>query len=202
MISVYIAARWETKDDAAKLRDELAKRGIGCTSRWLEEEPSLGDIPVEKKRHVALMDVYDVRRAQALVLWNPAEKHRVGTGGCHTEVGMAFAAGMPVPVFVVGYDPHKYITAAASNVFHFLPGVLSHFLFPRDVDLLVECIKASVVDFGPTWDSPKEQERTVVKRTVVTEPSDTECLHVRSRINFDRVRNCLDCDAAIGGMAP
>src|SRR5208282_3971745 len=39
-ISVYVAARWETKDDAAKLRDGLAEFGIRCTSRWIDEGAS------------------------------------------------------------------------------------------------------------------------------------------------------------------
>ena len=146
MISVYVAARWETKDDAAKLRDALAERGIGCTSRWLEEEPSLGDVPEEKKRRVAGMDALEVRRAQALVLWNPPEKHRQGTGGCHVEVGMALALG--IPVLVVG---------GGSNVFHWLPGVtrirFSGF-WPDSDDLmaLVAAIKSACVDYGSTWD--------------------------------------------------
>src|SRR5579872_2722470 len=111
-VSVYVAARFETIADARRVRDALLARGLGCTSRWLEEEPSLGDIPEEKKRHVAAVDLYDVARAQALVLWNPEELRRTGTGGCHAEVGYALARG--IPVFVLG---------PATNVFMFLPAV-------------------------------------------------------------------------------
>ena len=152
MIICYVAARWETKDDADKLRDALAERGIGCTSRWLEEEPSLGDVPEEKKILVAGMDALDVRRAQALVLWNPPEKHRQGTGGCHVEVGMALALG--IPVLVVG---------GGSNVFHWLPGVTRIRFsgsWPDSDDLraLVAAIKSACPDYGPAWDSPEDQE--------------------------------------------
>lgn len=110
MISVYIAARFQDQPEARKLRDQLHELGIGCTSRWLEEEPSLdATLSDAHRERLAEMDMLDVRRAQALVLYNPEEKAKIGTGGCHTEVGMALAWGIPVILY-----------GARSNIFHYL----------------------------------------------------------------------------------
>jgi hypothetical protein len=156
-ISVYVAARWENKPEAMKLRDALAKHGIGCTSRWLEEEPSLTSVPAKpdsEKRRIAEVDVYDVRRAQALVLFNQQEKAKQGTGGCHVEFGIALGTGMPV--FLVGYSTEDYLPECLLNIFHYLPQVRC-FSWPAHVAALVEAIREACPDFGATWDSPKER---------------------------------------------
>jgi hypothetical protein len=154
-ISVYVASRFPDQEAAKKLRVELADRGIGCTSRWLEEECSLGNLPAsdEQKIRFARMDRYDVRRAQAVVLWNPNDKAQVGTGGCHNETGMAFMLA-ELPVFVIG---------RASNIFHFLPEArvygFAHYTTDSQLfDELADEIREECGDFGPTWDSPAEQQ--------------------------------------------
>jgi hypothetical protein len=160
-VNIYLAARFETQSDAKRLRDALAEHGIGCTSRWLEEEPSLdATLTDERRRYIAAMDVFDVRRAQALVLWNPTEKHKVGTGGCHTEVGMALAWGLPV--FVVGYDLKDPLPLVPSNVFHFLSQVKCY-AWPQHLDALAHQIRQECPDFGPTWDSAEEQKQKACK---------------------------------------
>jgi hypothetical protein len=158
VISVYVASRFDDQLAARRLRDALAERGIGCTSRWLEEEPALGSILTdEKRRHVAEMDVHDVRRAQALVLWNPEQADPTPrartTGGLYVEMGVAVGEGKPI--FVVG---------KRTNVFCWLPRVFHH-VEPSGtevnrralLDNLAYAIKAACPDFGPTFDSPEEQ---------------------------------------------
>lgn len=113
-ILVYLAARFPTIAEARKIRDQLVEAGIEVTSRWLEEEPS-GEAQLSgtDRAMLAFMDLYDVRRAHALVLYNPTDKLKVGGGGCHVETGMALAFGMPV--FVLG---------ERSNIFHYLPSAV------------------------------------------------------------------------------
>lgn len=147
MISVYVAARWETKSDAARLRAALAERGIGCTSRWIDEGgsvSSIGDRFTDEQRGlVALQNVHDVKRARALVLWNPEELRKIGTGGCHWETGLAFGWGMPI--FLVGSSEKEICPEARSNIFHFLLGVRS-FTWPHHLDALAAAIREACLD--------------------------------------------------------
>lgn len=182
MIHVYIASRFKHQPEARKLRDQILALGLGCTSRWLEEEPSLGNfLSEDHKRKIAAMDLLDVRRAQALLLFNPEEDRTYGTGGCHVETGYALALG--IPVFVLG---------CASNVFHSLPGV--HVFGDVDpsvaFDRMSRYLKASVVDFGPTWDEVSREEAA------------HERIQRLTRRTVDRPRNgdltCGECGAGDG----
>lgn len=149
MIEVYIAARWEDKDFAALLRECLVEHEVGCTSGWLDEGPSVSSIgdrlTDEQRSRAALGNVLDIRRSRALVLLNPSKKHKVGTGGCHWETGLAF--GMGLPVFIVGHDPDDLTPDARSNIFHFLRGV-KQFTWPHHVEALAEAIKEACPETG------------------------------------------------------
>lgn len=176
MISVYVAAPFDEQENAKKLRDALAKHGIGCTSRWLHEEASLGNVPasMENKIKFARMDRYDVRRSQAVVLWNPAEYAKSGTGGRHVESGLGFAYS-EMPVFIVGVQ---------SNIFAYLPEAVfidSKFGFSDAhwVERLVCQIKERCPDYGPTWDSPGEIRQK-------------ECRHEAGTSDFTYPK-CLAC---------
>lgn len=103
-LHVYLAGRSEDQAVVRTLRDRLAKHGIGCTSTWLTEN---GIIPDFKK--AALICLMDIARADAVVLFNDEKLHRTGTGGRHTEVGIAIATGKPVVVL-----------GKQENVFHHL----------------------------------------------------------------------------------
>jgi len=102
--AVYIAGRTEDQAVAVTLRERLARHGIACTSTWLGPN---GIIPDLKK--AALICLQDIARADAVVIVNPEKVHRTGTGGRHTEVGIAIGTGKPVVVI-----------GKRENVFHHL----------------------------------------------------------------------------------
>lgn len=101
-LHVYIAGRSEDQAHALALRDRLEKHGIGCTSTWLKGFE-------DNWKKGALLCLTDIARADVVVMVNPRDVHRSGTGGRHTEVGIAIGQGKPVVVI-----------GAAENVFHHL----------------------------------------------------------------------------------
>lgn len=115
MPSVYVASRFEDKDQAREVRAALAAGGVDCTSRWLEQESKTEANEQDRRRFYAGMDLEDILSADALVLLDPKETHRTGTGGRHVETGYAIAAGRRV-----------LILGARENVFHSLEQVTVH----------------------------------------------------------------------------
>lgn len=130
MIRVYIACRFEDQHTARMLREALAEHDIICISRWLEEETesALGSGP-EYRRERAEMDLRDIDISDALVLINPPEHHRTGTGGRHVETGHAIAIGHRV-----------FIWGKRESIFHDLESVSEH----ATVDDLVEAINGAL----------------------------------------------------------
>lgn len=199
-VNVYIAAPFDEQDNAKKLRDALARHGIGCTSRWLHEDASIGNVPasLENKIRFARMDRFDVRQAQAVVLWNTCAYAKSGTGGRHVESGIAFGMS-EMPVFVVGVQ---------SNIFAFLPeavyipcldhiGVLKTDLrwdvLARD---LARRIKERCPDYGPTWDSPEEQEEKSISEKFAVRMEG--CPNERHKERSGPIAgNCSDCGATL-----
>jgi hypothetical protein len=104
-VHVYIAGRSEDQALCQRLRARLAEHGIGCTASWLDK---VIDNQANQKR-AALMCMTDITRADVLVMLNPAKVHKSGTGGRHTEFGIAIHAGKGV-----------VIVGARENVFHHL----------------------------------------------------------------------------------
>jgi len=130
-ISIYIAAPFSLQLVGRQVRDAFARHGIVSTARWLEEEPSLEKTISHAQRcFLGHMDLFDVRRAQGLVLLNPEEYREKGTGGRHVEVGAALAVGNPV-----------WILGVRSNIFHWGEGVLDVWEGPS-LDHVGECARA------------------------------------------------------------
>lgn len=107
-MKVYIAAPFQFKSDARARKQELEAAGIVVTSRWIDEETSVGFGTPDENRAFALMDLDDVRAADVLVLLNPPGFEQKGTGGRHVEFGAALAMGMSC-----------VILGLRSNVFHY-----------------------------------------------------------------------------------
>lgn len=100
---VYLAAPWPLRGAAREVREELNSAGIAVTSKWL-------DVAHTDQAVNAVMDIGDIRDADAVVLINPSGYRNIGTGGRHYECGYAAAIGMPL--FILGNK---------SQVFHELP---------------------------------------------------------------------------------
>jgi nucleoside 2-deoxyribosyltransferase len=118
-MKIYVAAIFRKWPDAQELAYQLEDAGHEVTSTWLREvlvHDTANDLHAmtnEQKREIANVDLFDVARADAVVLI--CEKGDVdgGTrGGRHVETGYAIAHG--IPVIAIG---------GPENVFHYLPGV-------------------------------------------------------------------------------
>lgn len=105
MPRVYIAAPYELREEAKRIRLDLIARGFIVTSRWLTQTDENGD-------EFARMDLADVAAADVLLALNPADFANKGTGGRHVELGYALALGKEVAVVGV-----------RSNIFHYLSDV-------------------------------------------------------------------------------
>lgn len=104
-IRVYIAAPYELRDEAIRVKGLLEDKGYEVTSRWLTQLDEEGD-------QVARMDLNDVARADELLLLNPEAYCRSGTGGRHCEFMHAWTLGKRVT-----------IVGVRSNIFHHLSNV-------------------------------------------------------------------------------
>ncbi len=85
-MKIYLAAPYPTRNDAIKLMTKLEAMGHVVTSRWLKEVDAEDDATARK-------DLEDVDAAELLLLWQPTEWERAGTGGRHVEFGYALARG-------------------------------------------------------------------------------------------------------------
>lgn len=109
---VYIAGRYKNLSVLAEERKKYWAAGIEVTSSWLDnKEDGL------TFTDVATLDIEDVDRASALVLYTEPYGTSVPGGGRHVEFGYALGKGKRV--CVVG---------PLENIFHWHPSV---HVFPR-----------------------------------------------------------------------
>lgn len=114
--SVYLAARYDRRDELRGYRKVLEYYGFEVTSRWLDEQEPLdsqmGQHSEEFYRETSKIDLEDVSRANGLIFFseNPLEGFR--RGGRHVEFGYALAEGKPIAV-----------VGPRENVFHYTPNV-------------------------------------------------------------------------------
>ena len=98
-MKVYLASNFEEASRLRAWRDEhFARYKLTCTSSWLEvaasktttgaKMPSMGESD-EHRCEMARLDVEDVLRSDALVLFNDLHLHGRGRGGRHVELGIA-----------------------------------------------------------------------------------------------------------------
>jgi hypothetical protein len=125
-LKVYLAAAWRRQSEMRYLAQKLDAIGVEITSRWLYEQESPN--PRDRDRHrreTALIDIQDVRAADALVRFTdqsaridgdyPTGQAPAGlaTGARMFEMGLAWAEGKTI-VVVGGHQP----------VFDYLPNVI------------------------------------------------------------------------------
>jgi nucleoside 2-deoxyribosyltransferase len=111
-LKVYLASRWEDRDEIITYRDFLEKNAhIKSTARWLTPtHPRLRNKVAKDTKTgaiVQLRDYDDILEADAVIVFSPLKAHGNGTGGRHVECGIAI--GTNKPIFVVG---------VRENVFH------------------------------------------------------------------------------------
>jgi nucleoside 2-deoxyribosyltransferase len=104
---VYIAGRFNKREEFREHAAELRAAGIEVTAQWLEAPDD------EEWRLAAIRDIKDIDRSEIVVNFiEPKGSANVG-GGRHWECGYAYAKGKLV--ILVGPDEEI--------VFHTLPGV-------------------------------------------------------------------------------
>ncbi len=119
MLKVYLAARYNRRDEMRERRKDLHAVGIQVTSRWLDEKSDTNvDMGEESDSFyvtTAAVDLADIERADIFILFseNPLEGFK--RGGRHVEYGYALKAGKPI-----------YVVGPKENVFHYSPNV-AHF---------------------------------------------------------------------------
>jgi hypothetical protein len=99
-VKIYIAARYERREEMIEVDRRLRELGHEPTSRWV-----LGGELNKPERFAAEMDIEDLFAANALLFF-AGDK---GGGGRYCELGMAIAiqrlvygSAMKFPIFVVG----------------------------------------------------------------------------------------------------
>ena len=95
---VYVAGRYQDRDDCIRIKDRLIQEGFTVVARWLEIGDAANPMSVIKADPdlcdaIATRDVEDIEDADVLVLCSPAKAHGSGTGGRHVEFGIAQGSG-------------------------------------------------------------------------------------------------------------
>lgn len=118
-MKVYLAARYDQRVELIRVASMLTAVGIGVTSRWLEGTHEIPGYPKAMDRfaeflagYFAAVDLVDIDRADAVILFTQGDLGVHVSGGKHVETGYALAKGKRV--IVVG--PRE-------NVFHYLPHI-------------------------------------------------------------------------------
>lgn len=136
-MKVYLAARYDRRDELRVYRDKLESLGVTVTSRWLDEqEPLDGNMthrPEDWYRHTAYVDLEDVARASALIFFSEDPNIGIRRGGRHVEFGYAKALGKPI--FCIGFK---------ENVFHYTDRVYHFKSFDEFVEMF--CKYADVTE--------------------------------------------------------
>lgn len=109
---LYIAAPFELQDEAKRIGALCEAKGLKVTSSWFHEDPSAVSEVVSNSLERAQADMMDLLTSHGMLLINPEEWRRRGSGGRHFETGVASASGLPI-----------YIYGVRSNVFHHLESV-------------------------------------------------------------------------------
>lgn len=102
-MKLYLAARYDRREEMREIRVKLHLLGFVVTSRWLDETPeteaavAAGD--AQARRTTAEIDLVDIQAADALLIFQD-EPGAPKSDGKHFEAG--YAAGIDVPVISIG----------------------------------------------------------------------------------------------------
>lgn len=112
-LKVYIASRYEDREDALALKKFLEEHGFIIVAQWLT--PKDDDQPMEKiKDNVELVQeigeraIRDIYESDVIVVMSPKKAHGTGTGGRHVELGIAMGSQKGIVIY-----------GERENVFHF-----------------------------------------------------------------------------------
>lgn len=129
MTGVYLAGRYDRREELQGYAARLAERGWSVTSRWLTgHECADADCTPDELELFAREDLVDIDRAGLVVAFteDPATAG-YQSGGRHVELGYALAWGRSV-----------VIVGPRENVFHWLDNVEQFDTFDAFVTWVVE----------------------------------------------------------------
>ena len=118
-MKIYLCGRYSRREQLCSVCEELQRLGHVVTSRWLDTEwasrpDQSSAAPPEYREKYAVIDMDDVRAADAIVCFTeaPGDGSR---GGRHVEYGMAIA-----------WNKRLIIVGPLENLFYHLPNVECH----------------------------------------------------------------------------
>ena len=110
---VYLSAKFERKAEMAELANTLTRAGCSCTSRWATRPMIEWETAATSMAKEAVEDLADLAASDVLVTFTEGPGKEPGTGGRHTELGVALILQKPV-----------IMCGPAEQVFHYHPAVI------------------------------------------------------------------------------
>jgi nucleoside 2-deoxyribosyltransferase len=114
---IYLAARFDRREELASYAKQLTKEGHHVTARWLTDAkhtPELDELAKNEREinaSLAQDDLEDIRKSDVFIYFSPGSAR----GGCHVEFGYALRLGLEM--IIIGERDH---------VFSYLPGITSY----------------------------------------------------------------------------
>ena len=108
---IYLSACYQRQLEMQKVARELETFGHEITSRWILEEPFLGEEhrqPVSTRARRAQRNLVDLSQSDCLIAFTERPPSGQGRGGRHVELGIALANGLKT--IVVGWQGNLFHT--------------------------------------------------------------------------------------------
>lgn len=146
MTAVYLAGRFDRKDEIAGYAAELRELGYTVTSRWLTDAHQWSgtddsEIPQDELWTFAMEDFEDLNAANLLIAFTEDRSVGYTSGGRHVELGYALA--QPLDVIVVG--PRENIFHACLSQYDTWPEALAR-LSSWVIDVVATCRECGCTD--------------------------------------------------------
>lgn len=107
---IYIAARFDRREELGPIVSQLEAAGAEVVSRWVKYEGAkLGPqelSPARRGGESAQMDLHDLQQADLCIAFTESAGNETGRGGRHTELGIAIGIG--IDLIVIGPREHVF----------------------------------------------------------------------------------------------
>jgi len=129
---LYLAARYQLKEDIAEHAAELQSMGYRVTSTWMSEPHdgniSMKDVDEETLAEYAARDLLEIDEADLFVFFSEDPETPTKRGGRHVEFGYALAKGKEI----VAIGPRE-------NIFHYLEAIARFHSWRQFTEELYDC---------------------------------------------------------------
>lgn len=108
---IYLASRYERKDEMHEKAEILREMGFRIISRWHSIPPDF--------KNAAQIDIKDIHQCNMIVMFteNREDLPKANSGGRHFELGYAYSKSK------IKGKPKIIIIGEVENAFHLLPGI-------------------------------------------------------------------------------